>query len=218
MKRLPVTRYIGERFGYLVVEGVIRKNNASYFIVKCDCGNTKEILANSVKTTTKNCGCKTKEIIARNSTKHGLHNDRLYNIYYGMRARCTNKNNPRYHRYGGRGIVICNEWLISFENFKDWAYSSGYKNDLTIERINNDSNYEPSNCKWIPAKDQLKNKTRGSAKGENNKKAKLKAKEIPEIRYLLNKNFQDSEIGRMYGVTGECIRAIKIGKSWRTVK
>lgn len=91
----------------------------------------------------------------RNSQKE---NKRLWGIYHGMKKRCLNKNDARYKDYGGRGIKICKEWLLSFDNFADWAKSNGYKDDLTIERIDVNGDYEPGNCKWITLKQQARNK------------------------------------------------------------
>lgn len=85
-------------------------------------------------------------------------NQRLWEIYHGMKKRCLNKNDARYKDYGGRGIEICHEWLLSFDNFADWAKNNGYDDDLTIERINVNGNYEPENCEWITLKQQARNK------------------------------------------------------------
>ena len=84
-------------------------------------------------------------------------NQRLWEIYHGMKKRCLNKNDARYKDYGGRGIEICHEWLLSFDNFADWAKNNGYDDDLTIERINVNGNYEPENCEWITLKQQARN-------------------------------------------------------------
>lgn len=75
-----------------------------------------------------------------------------------MKSRCFNKNNPKYSSYGGRGITICNEWLNDFNYFSKWAYENGYQENLTIDRIDNDGNYEPKNCRWATLKQQSNNK------------------------------------------------------------
>ena len=88
---------------------------------------------------------------------HGDSKSRLYKIWLGIKKRCLNKNCKRYYDYGERGISICNEWL-EWSNFKRWALSNGYSDNLSIERIDNDKDYEPSNCKWILKNDQSKNR------------------------------------------------------------
>lgn len=83
----------------------------------------------------------------------------LYNSWRGMKERCNNINNSHYENYGGRGICVCEEWYNSFEAFRDWALLNGYRPGLTIDRIDIDGNYEPSNCKWSTLKEQANNKT-----------------------------------------------------------
>lgn len=90
---------------------------------------------------------------------HGMRNTRLYNIWINMKSRCHNKNNKFYNRYGGRGIIICDEWKNSFINFYNWSIENGYMKNLTIDRINNDGNYEPNNCKWSNMKEQCNNRS-----------------------------------------------------------
>lgn len=90
-------------------------------------------------------------------TKHGKHNTRLYHIYYAMKNRCYNKDNNRYQYYGERGIVVCDEWLNDFQTFYNWAINNNYRDDLTIDRIDINGNYEPTNCRWVDIATQNRN-------------------------------------------------------------
>lgn len=94
--------------------------------------------------------------------RHGGTGTRLHKIWISMKQRCCNPHAGEYHRYGGRGIRVCMEWL-SFANFRDWAEANGYdpnapRGKCTLDRINNDENYEPSNCRWVDMKEQMKNR------------------------------------------------------------
>lgn len=125
----------------------------------CDCGNLVETqMDHLISGHTKSCGCLNSETSKKVHTKHGKRNTSLYNVYYGMKSRCYNNNNPRYIDYGGRGITICDEWLTDFVVFCNWAISNGYQEGLQLDRIDNDGNYEPSNCRWVDIKTQGRNK------------------------------------------------------------
>lgn len=100
-----------------------------------------------------------KVVAARMKTTHGKRNTRLYDIWHGMKNRCYNENNDRYRDYGGKGTTICNEWKNDFQSFYDWSMANGYKDNLTIDRMDTDGNYEPSNCRWITNKEQQNNRT-----------------------------------------------------------
>lgn len=91
--------------------------------------------------------------------KHGLGKGRLFSIWVNMKTRCLNPNTPSFKNYGARGITICDEWKDDFKAFYDWSMSHGYSDDLTIDRIDNDGNYEPSNCRWVSMKTQCLNKS-----------------------------------------------------------
>lgn len=115
---------------------------------------------------TVSCGCFYKETRYGKRTHGFSHKERLYGVWLNIKDRCYNKNNIHYRSYGGRGIVMCDEWKNDYKSFRDWCYSHGYeekikesgRNDLTIDRINNDGNYEPSNCRWITNKENCLNK------------------------------------------------------------
>lgn len=108
---------------------------------------------------TKSCGCLDREAVVRNNYKHGMRHTRIYNIWTKMKDRCYNPRSTNYRYYGSHGVSICDEWL-DFNKFYEWTKISGYKNDLSIDRINVFGNYEPLNCRWATAKQQNSNTTR----------------------------------------------------------
>ena len=153
----------GQRFGRLVVvkkaDWVKTKSTGANWLCRCDCGNEKIVTSSALLTgNTKSCGCysfKWKKNIIRHNSKE--HRD-LYAIYRNIIRRCYNETHKQYKDYGGRGIKMCDEWKNDFEKFFSWAMANGYKKGLSIERIDNDGNYEPNNCKWATIEEQSNNK------------------------------------------------------------
>jgi len=156
----------GDQFNRLTVISLSRKDKHGnlYWLCKCNCGNQVVVRAGNLRTNhTKSCGCfmkeRSKEICIERNLKHGLSDTRLYNIWCNIKERCSNPNNPDYIKwYGQRGIDICEEWKDDFQTFYDWSINNGYRDDLTIDRIDNDGNYEPSNCRWVTMKEQCANR------------------------------------------------------------
>lgn len=144
---------------------IIGGNCYTQWLCSCECGNRVVSRTAYIKSgNTKSCGClvsvRAKEHIKalnKQQITHNGSNDRLYGIWLNMKHRCNNPNDPRYYDYGGRGITVCDEWVHSYENFRDWSVSNGYTECLSIDRINVNGNYEPSNCRWATAKEQQNN-------------------------------------------------------------
>ncbi len=151
---------VGKRFGRLIVISREYKKNTkqTIWLCRCDCGN--EILVAKQKLInhkTISCGCYRKEMVST----HNMSQTRIYRIWIKMKERCYNQNHKFYKNYGGRGIRICEEWLNKkngFINLYNWAIENGYEENLTIERIDVNGNYEPNNCAWITMKEQARNK------------------------------------------------------------
>mgnify|MGYP000827348165 FL=1 len=153
----------GKRFGRLTVVKRVENSSRgkSQFLCKCDCGREKIIPRNAFMSGgVKSCGCLLSEKSKIRATKHGLRFTRLYRIWCDMKSRCNAKTGKAYQLYVLRGISVCDEWKNNFQAFYNWAMSNGYSDELTIDRINNDGNYEPTNCRWATYSEQNKNKRR----------------------------------------------------------
>lgn len=161
---MGVVDLTGKRFGKLVVLNKADKNSRGEirWLCQCDCGKTSLVTTSNLNSgNSQSCGC------SRGNRKHGGavdgHVERLYRVWLDMKNRCSNQNSPSYEYYGGRGISVCKEWSESYSSFRDWALANGYKSDArfgecTIDRIDNDIGYCPTNCRWVDLRKQGKNK------------------------------------------------------------
>lgn len=157
----------GRNMTFEIIEdlGMVKDSGGTtrrWCLAKCPyCGKIGKHRTQALKTK-KSCGCKSTELKTQASTKHGCANDRLYQTWADMKTRCLCENNPRYHKYGGRGITVCEEWL-DFPAFKTWAESNGYTDELTIDRVDNDGNYCPENCEWVTIQENLRRRNKSNS-------------------------------------------------------
>ena len=153
----------GQPFGKLTVlrENGRDKHNKVLWLCRCECGNEVIVRGSSLQSEhTTSCGCYQRERVAESHTTHGMCKTRLHRTWSDMLVRAgvykgASEENKR--AYQDRGITVCDEWLV-FENFRDWALSHGYKEDLQIDRVNNDAGYCPENCRWATPKENMNNR------------------------------------------------------------
>ena len=159
MRRLDLT---GRTFGRLAVVacGGPDKRGSILWDCLCECGNRKPIRGADLKRgLVQSCGCWNSEVTSRRNLSHGKSTTRLYRIWQAMHDRTGNPRASNYKYYGARSIKVCAEWT-DFEPFAEWAEQNGYESHLSIDRINNDGNYEPLNCRWATQSQQVRNSRR----------------------------------------------------------
>lgn len=204
---------------FTVIRRDHKRKNTWYFLCKCDCGKEFYASVSSMKKM-KSCGCLTKMYIRQEHFKHGGTKTKLYYTWYGIISRCYNKNNKEYANYGGRGISMCDEWRYSFSTFRDWAYKTGYdeklsKKECSIDRIDPNGNYEPSNCRWVTAKQQNNNRTNNiyiTYDGETHTLSEWS--EITGIKYftLIGRYKKGMKGEKLFALEDERIKGTKIQK------
>jgi hypothetical protein len=153
------------RFGRLICLQPVGRDPLTrcvMWLCQCDCGSQTTVRSQRLLIgNTRSCGCLHRDQRieqCKSRATHGATRSSLHSRWMHIRERCHDPHSKAFKHYGGRGIRVCQEWREDFTSFRDWAMANGYRDDLTIERIDNDGNYEPGNCKWIPLADQGRNK------------------------------------------------------------
>lgn len=149
----------GQRFGRLVVvERAENSGRTTRWLCVCECGRNVVVRQPDIKSgKTQSCGCAHKEQLAKRNRTHGLSQTRISRIWRAMKDRCYNPNAQAFQNYGGRGITVCDEWKNDMMSFYTWSIEHGYDDHLSIDRIDVNGNYEPTNCRWVDKKTQANN-------------------------------------------------------------
>lgn len=158
------TTHEGEEFNrWRVIGRAFIVNRNANVVARCRCGTIAAVkIADLLAGRSKSCGCLAIDI----NTKHGEgscrrnEQSRLFNCWRNMKQRCTNPKRKDFRWYGQKGIQVCREWSESYKQFKEWADGAGYREDLTLDRIDENKNYEPANCRWIPFSENLERSRR----------------------------------------------------------
>lgn len=151
---------LGKTYERLIVVEEFKEGKIMKCKCLCKCGNETTVRKSDlVCNKTKSCGCLSKEVKLKINKTHGMTRTRLHNIWTAMKQRCYYPNHISFNSYGGRGIIVCDEWKNDFMSFYNWAMENGYEDGLSIDRIDVNGNYEPNNCRWANNYIQSNNKT-----------------------------------------------------------
>lgn len=200
----------GMVFDRLSVVSLNRSGSKTYWNCLCICGRTKSVRSDSLRDgSIRSCGCLLRETASKSLSKHRFTctNKRLYYMWWAMVDRCRNPKVKMYKHYGGRGIKVCPEWEKDCKVFIDWALANGYSDKLSIDRIDNNGNYEPNNCRFITMKDQLRNTSKSISVEDA-----IKIKKLLKIGGIPQK-----EIASMFNVHYTRISDIKRGRTYADI-
>ncbi|KYC82578.1 hypothetical protein [Bacillus licheniformis] len=156
--------YTGYKIGRLEVVETYRRNGRTFCKCKCECGNIVNVRVDSIKKNgeTRSCGCLAEDMRNGNvkvNVTHGLSYNKLYRYWDGMKKRCYSPSHDSYKWYGATGVKICDEWLHDFKSFYDWSIENGYREGLSIDRIDPSKDYSPTNCRWVTLSEQANNRS-----------------------------------------------------------
>lgn len=198
------------RFGRLLVlkRSYVDKDNFIRWECLCDCGNTYFGRSYELRRgTVKSCGClaneNRKEI--SNKTIHGLYKTPIYSVWKAMKSRCYREKDKRYLRYGGRGITVCDEWINNPEKFITWSYGNGYKQGLSIDRIDNNKGYAPENCRFVST----------AKNNRNSSNTHLNESDIKAIKELSLNGMKQIDIAPMFNIAQQTVSKIVNNKTWK---
>ena len=192
----------GQRFSNLTV---IRKSEQKYrtaflWECKCDCGKICLVQQGALRSgNIKSCGCQYR--------KHGMTDTLIYKVWQMMKDRCYNPKSKSFHRYGGRGISVYDEWRRSSASFIKWALENGYARGLAIDRKDNNGNYEPGNCRFVTV----------SENNRNTRRTKLSPDQVIDIKSMVHSGIPDQEIAERFAVEKHVIKEIRRNKTWKDI-